>query len=244
MDIEITETEAFVLGVIAYVLVLHPDSPGAFFQDIAKENDEEYGDSHPKYSSSAVNNCLEFLLEKEILTKINSFLTEPENQNYTYLNQAISVTAWGFSFVLLNADRILRVVDEKNVPISDQAKGALRSLRAFRDGASPLHSAQNDNETVIHLDQENDLIKYVRKEVEETKRIIKNSNSIDSDKKQAYIESIDQGLSLLKKNKVMRAAVATLLLAPLYSAYSSIAEEHAKDAFESAIHLVRQLIGI
>ena len=82
------------------------------------------------------------------------------------------------------------------------------------------------------------------KQTELASENIRTSNSIEEEKRSWIRDHLQVGLELIKKHKVLTAAISALLLEPLLDAYHSITEEPAKAAILSAIELIKSFFGI
>jgi hypothetical protein len=117
------------------------------------------------------------------------------------------------------------------------------SGQPFALGESALAGAPAADR-VVQLDHNSqEYINAVEKLDEATEAIRKSNEPVSYDKEQVLAE-LSLGKRLLQSTKVRVAAVAILLLSPLYAAYQEAATAALKPTIHAAIEALKALVGL
>lgn len=117
--------------------------------------------------------------------------------------------------------------------------GFERGLTLIARYVSPVPASDR----LVDLSHNQQTVSAAVERLQEASEVVRGSNALEPDRRQALRDQIEIGIELLKKPKVYLSAISALLLEPLYSAYCDLAEGAAKSALEAAVTAIRSLIG-
>ena len=167
-------------------------------------------------------------------------LPNPEGSGEVYKNPIFAITPKGVAWILVNIDGFIENIHGLTWDIPDDIVEAVVSLVDV-GGDRPLRHVPGSNRTVSISD--NQALAETCDTLEVAKEAIRTSNHWEGEDRETILKTLSTGIDYLKSGKVLVAAVTGLILAPLYNAYSALAEDSARELILKAIELVKSLVG-